>query len=104
MMNEKDVMFKLAMFFLEKNGNDPAKALQELASYLITKIEVSDKLTIHLSRIGKFIGAKGKQINALSKFLGMEVCLIEVRDHPLDKLYSVMINEAEGRIEFDKFD
>lgn len=103
-MNDKDVMFKLAMFFLEKNGNDPAKAFQELTSYLITKIEVSDKLTIHLSRIGKFIGSKGKQINALSEFLGMEVLTVEVTDHPVDKLYSVMINEAEDRIEFDKFD
>lgn len=25
-------------------------------------------------------------------------------DHPVDNLYSVMINEVEDRIEFDKFD
>lgn len=86
----KKVAGLIGQFYLQKNQNDYEKAEAEITDLRISKVEVAGKtVTITAARIGKLIGKRGTNVDALGKFLGMEVKMIE------DDLYNHLIPVPE---------
>lgn len=70
---------KIGAYYLKKNNGDYDKAADEITNLRITEVLVvkEKQLVIKCSRVGLFIGKRGHNIEDLSKFLGMEVNVIE---------------------------
>lgn len=62
-------------YYYEKNNNDCEKAYEEIERLKIQKIEVCRKqLFIWLTRVGIFIGARGENIDDLTKYFVKKTC------------------------------
>jgi hypothetical protein len=73
------VCLRIGTFYRNKFGNND-KALQEVESLGISNIDiVNGYLEITLLRPGKLIGVRGKNIDELGTFLGMNVKIIEAK-------------------------
>jgi len=85
--NVVEVARRIGLFYLQKNSQDYAKTEKELTDLRISKIEVDVKnVTVYVSHVGLFIGRRGENIDKLSKFLKLEVKIVEDRDSIYDAL------------------
>ena len=85
--NVVEVARRIGLFYLQKNSQDYAKTEKELTDLRISKIEVDVKnVTVYVSHVGLFIGRRGENIGKLSKFLKLEVKIVEDRDSIYDAL------------------
>lgn len=83
----KDIAHKIGAYYLQKNNNDPKKAIEEIERLQIFNLEVSDNLiTVYTSRPGLFIGPYGRNIETIAKYLEKPVHIIEVGNSLLDEL------------------
>ena len=74
----EQIGYKLSTFYLNKNEGDYQRAAKEVICLLITDIEVEGKeIHIYLGRPGLIIGHKGKNIDALTEFLGKPIKIHE---------------------------
>lgn len=84
--NVREVASRIGAFYLQKNNGDFKATEAEILKLQISNISVDDKLprsvsiAITTARPGLLIGKRGQNIDALSKFLGTEVKVIEDRD------------------------
>jgi len=78
----KDIASKIGHYYLQKLNGDYALAEKEITDTRFTKIEVTtdNTLSITAGRPGLLIGKKGTNIDALSKYLRMEIKIIEEMD------------------------
>lgn len=75
----QDVGYEISNFYLKKHNFVHPAAQTEVENLRITSIEVDDEgdVTIYLGRPGLLIGAKGKNIGALSAFLNRKIKIVE---------------------------
>jgi len=82
----KEAARNIGAFYLQKNHGDFKAAELEILKLQISSISVDDKLpnsvsiAITTGRPGLLIGKRGENIDALTKFLGTQVKVIEDRD------------------------
>lgn len=68
----------IGQFYLQKNNEDWEKAIDEITQLRITNMRiVDDKLEITSNRPGLIIGPKGSNINALEKYLKIQIMIKE---------------------------
>lgn len=92
----QQVIKSIGEFYLQKHNGDARKANKEIDDLRITKIEfyknqylnieLEDRITITTMRPGFLIGAKGINIENLSKYIGKNIHIVEEID--LGFLYS----------------
>lgn len=89
----KDIAHRIGQFFLEKNELDYKAACAEIEKLRINNLSIYEKRTngkttieIETSRPGLVIGRRGEQIDKLSKYLGVEIRLVETKETLLDYL------------------
>ena len=84
---QREIAAMIGEFYRRKNNGDFLACQKELESLRITDIELGydDAIVIHTSRPGVLIGKRGTNIDALIKFLGVEVRIVE-SDNWLDYL------------------
>jgi len=82
----------IGAFYLQKNNGDYEAAKREITDLHISKIEVDDKLPhsktiiITAARVGMLIGRRAINYEALEKFLGTKIKVIEDEDALCDYL------------------
>lgn len=89
----KNIAYRIGQFFLEKNKLDYDAACDEIKKLRINNLSIFKEITngkttieIETSCPGLVIGRRGEQIDKLSKYLGMEIRLVETRETLLDYL------------------
>lgn len=77
-----EVLNRIGEFCLRQFSRNYKTTEQFLLSLKITSVELisRDKISIKLRRPGLLIGPKGQTIDGLSKFLNMEIKIIEDTD------------------------
>lgn len=79
----RDFARKIGQFYLQKLEGDYTLATQAVVDLQISKLEVRESdgsLAITTARPGLLIGVRGKNIDALTKYLGVHVKIIEEPD------------------------
>ena len=84
----QNVAREIGQYFLQRNGQNYAKAAEEIIRLRISKIEVKgEELTIVLGRPGLLIGRGGQVIRGLEAFLkAKRITVIEDETPLLDAL------------------
>lgn len=83
----KIVASKIGAFYLQKHNMDYDKTAAAIECLRISKVEVAgNAVSITTARPGILIGPRGKNVDALTAYLGMEVKIIEDRDPLLEYL------------------
>lgn len=92
-MNE--IVTKLAAYFMDKHCGDIDEAYKDLLFLQISSISIGTDgaVTFHTARPGMFIGAKGRQHEAISNALGCKIKIVETNS-PIDPIYSKMLDGA----------
>lgn len=82
----REVASRIGAFYLQKNNGDFKATEAEILKLQISNISIDDRLphsvsiAITTARPGILIGKRGQNIDALSRFLGTEVKVIEDQD------------------------
>lgn len=79
---DKEAARKIGYFYLEKNNRDFKATEKEIVDLRISKVHVKDDgvVAITTERPGLLIGLRGENIDSLTKFLGVNVHIIEEPD------------------------
>jgi hypothetical protein len=98
---EKDIYKKFVKYYFDKY-NDPERALCRLQELRIEELYYigSNKVVIILGCPGKFIGARGQELENLKKVTECEFIIVESRPTIYDKFSIILSNLAfEGGLE-----
>ena len=78
----QNIACKIGYYYLQKHNGHYAKTEKEITDTRFIKIDVTtdNSVSITVGRPGLLIGKKGTNIDALSKYLGKEVKIIEEMD------------------------
>jgi predicted PilT family ATPase len=78
----REPAMKIGQFYLDKNNGDYKKTVEEEIPFLgITDVqEDAESITIFTSRPGKIIGRRGENIDALEKYLGKKIKVVETQN------------------------
>lgn len=89
----QEVAVALGRFYLDKCNGDYNKAADELYKLHIVSIAITedDSIVITLARVGLFIGKRGTNIDAVSKFFGRTIKVVEA----MDSIYDYIIPQRD---------
>lgn len=83
----KDIADKIGRFFLQEYCDDKDKTREFLQQLQIQDIAIEDgKIAITVSRVGLFIGRRGRNIERLVGFLGRNIIVKEAKECWYDHL------------------
>ena len=97
MLSDEEAAAAIGAYYLQKNHGDYAATEKEITSLGISAVTVDNSLphsktiSVTLARPGLLIGKRGTNIDALEKFIGTKVKVIEDRD----SLFHYLIPQPE---------
>ena len=88
----KEVAARIGQFYLDKNKGDYKVTENEITDLCIASIDMANsEVTIVTGRPGLLIGSRGKNIEALEKYLNMRIKIVE----DVDPLWAYLIPQRE---------
>ncbi len=101
----QDIAQKIGEFFLEQSGKDYEVAEETIRNIWISKIELVDGVVVITAvRVGLLIGKRGETIDALTKYLGLNMKVKIVEDALLGWIMPADPKEHQPEFDLGTFD